>query len=218
MSPRTRRIQLALKRGIDVALAGVALLVASPVMAVIAMAARASMGRPVLFRQIRPGLHGETFVVLKFRTMRAPRGPGREAEEDYGARLTRLGRRLPTTSLDELPQLVNVLRGDLSLVGPRPLLCEYLPLYDAEQARRHDVRPGITGLAQIRGRSTMAMEERFVPDVWYVDHWSLGLDLRILASTALYVLLRRGMREDGRPGVPMWEGNRVDPAAQRDAS
>lgn len=193
------------KRGFDVVTAAVALVVLAPIAAVIGLAIRVTMGSPVLFRQTRPGLVGQPFELMKFRTMLAP--ADEDDEDDDEVRLTRLGRRLRATSLDEIPQLVNVLRGELSLVGPRPLLTEYLPLYDAEQARRHDVRPGLTGLAQIHGRSCAKMEERFVHDVYYVDHWSPWLDLIILAKTVSYVLFRRDTGDDGAPTLPAWTGN-----------
>lgn len=176
------------KRGGDLAIAAVALLVLSPVIALVAAAVRLVLGRPIIFRQVRPGYRGQPFTLLKFRTMRdAYDAAGRPLP---GAeRLTRFGGFLRRTSLDELPQLWNVLTGDLSLVGPRPLLMEYLERYSPEQMRRHDVRPGLTGLAQISGRVGLDWDERFALDVWYVDHWSLALDLKILALTVPKVLL-----------------------------
>jgi sugar transferase EpsL len=184
----------ALKRAIDVVGAGTGLLLAAVPMAAIAVAVRRTLGRPVLFRQQRPGLHARPFELLKFRTMRegidAAGGP-----LDDAARLTPLGQRLRAWSLDELPELVNVLRGDMSLVGPRPLLMEYLDLYTPEQARRHEVRPGLTGLAQVAGRNALSWQDRFALDVWYVDHWSLWLDARILARTVWAVLRRRGITD-----------------------
>ena len=179
-----------LKRAVDMVGSAVGLAVAAVPMAVIAVAVRATMGAPVLFRQVRPGRHGELFELVKFRTMRS--GDGDDAE-----RLTRLGRWLRTTSLDELPELWNVLRGDMSLVGPRPLLVEYLDLYSPEQARRHEVRPGLTGLAQVAGRNLVDWDERFALDVRYVQERSLALDLRILGRTVLAVLRREGISGGG---------------------
>ncbi|WP_324291572.1 sugar transferase [Corallococcus sp. BB11-1] len=181
-----------LKRCIDVVAAGLGLVCLSPVMAATALFVRVTMGRPVLFRQQRPGLEGRLFTVLKFRSMLdAMDAQGQVLPDEQ--RLTWAGRLLRSTSLDELPQLWNVLRGDMSLVGPRPLLVEYLPRYSAEQARRHDVLPGITGWAQINGRNALHWDERFRMDVWYVDHWSLALDFKVLALTVLRVLQRQGI-------------------------
>ena len=179
-----------LKRAVDMVGSAVGLALAAVPMAVIAVAVRATMGAPVLFRQVRPGRHGELFELVKFRTMRS--GDGDDAE-----RLTRLGRWLRATSLDELPELWNVLRGDMSLVGPRPLLVEYLDLYSPEQARRHEVRPGLTGLAQVAGRNLLDWDERFALDVRYVEERSLALDLRILGRTVLAVLRREGISGGG---------------------
>ena len=170
-----------------------------PMVALVAGVVRIGMGRPVFFRQTRPGWRGRPFMLIKFRTMRD--GPGTDAE-----RLTRVGRWLRRTSLDELPELLNVLRGDLSLVGPRPLLMEYLPRYTPEQARRHEVRPGITGWAQVRGRNALTWEEKFRLDVWYVDHRSLWLDLRILAVTGWQVVRGRGVCAEGHATMPAFEG------------
>jgi sugar transferase EpsL len=172
----------ALKRCIDVYLAGLALVLASPVLLVVAVAIRVTMGTPVLFRQLRPGYRGRPFHILKFRTMRDATGPDGLPLADT-ERLTRLGDLLRRTGMDELPELINVLRGDMSIVGPRPLLMEYLDVYTPEEARRHDVLPGITGWAQIHGRRSVDMPERLAFDVWYVDHWSNELDLRIMART-----------------------------------
>ena len=183
------------KRGLDVVIAVVALAILSPVLAAIAVAVRLRMGRPVLFGQLRPGLHGHPFTIYKFRTMRA--GDGSDA-----SRLTPLGRRLREWSLDELPELFNVLRGDMSLVGPRPLLPEYLDRYTPTQARRHDVRPGVTGWAQVNGRNASTWDDRLALDVWYVDHRTLGLDLRILARTLGAVARRRGISAPGHATMP----------------
>jgi lipopolysaccharide/colanic/teichoic acid biosynthesis glycosyltransferase len=183
---------LFLKRCFDVMAAGAGLVCLSPVLAATALFVRATMGSPVLFRQSRPGKKGRLFTVLKFRTMLEATDARGHALPDE-ARLTWAGRLLRSTSLDELPQLWNVLRGDMSLVGPRPLLVEYLPRYSEEQARRHDVLPGITGWAQINGRNALSWEERFRLDVWYVDHWSPALDLKVLALTVLRVAQRQGI-------------------------
>lgn len=188
-----------LKRSIDVVVAAAALTVAAAPMALIALAVRITMGSPVLFRQVRPGLHGELFTLVKFRTMRD--GPGDDAD-----RLTRLGRFLRSTSLDELPELWNVLIGDMSLVGPRPLLVEYLDLYTPDQARRHEVRPGITGLAQVSGRNAVDWEERFRLDVAYVDTWTITLDARLLLRTLRSVLKREGIAAVGHATMPAFSG------------
>ena len=182
--------------------AGVMLVIAAVPMAMIALVIRSGMGRPVLFRQVRPGLHGRSFTLLKFRTMRVASNP----EEDDALRLTRLGRFLRRWSLDELPTLWNVLRGEMSLVGPRPLLMEYLPLYSPEQARRHEVRPGITGWAQVNGRNAQTWEDRFRLDAWYVDHRSFTLDMRILLRTLGQVLLGRGISNEGHATMPRFRG------------
>ncbi|HET9518175.1 MAG TPA: sugar transferase [Actinoplanes sp.] len=180
-----------LKRGIDIVGATVLILASAPVTAATALVVRTTMGRPMLFRQSRPGLHGTPFELVKFRTMRDP-APGEDPGPDGdAARLTRLGRFLRVTSLDELPSLINVLRGQMSLVGPRPLLMSYLDRYSPHEARRHEVRPGITGLAQVRGRNAVDWSHRLAYDVEYVDRRSLALDLRILAAT-VPALLRRG--------------------------
>jgi lipopolysaccharide/colanic/teichoic acid biosynthesis glycosyltransferase len=197
---------LFLKSAFDRAAAASGLLLIAPVLAVVALAIRASIGPPVLFRQPRPGRHGAPFTVVKFRTMSDALGPDGLPLPD-AARLTRLGRFLRSTSLDELPQLWNVLRGELSLVGPRPLLMEYLPRYSPEQARRHDVLPGITGWAQVNGRNAISWEQKFALDVWYVDHWSPWLDLRILLLTAARVLKRHGIASAGHATMPPFSGS-----------
>ena len=184
----------------DVVVAAVGLAVAAVPMAVIASAIRLSMGRPVLFTQSRPGLGGRPFTMYKFRTMR----PG---DGDDAARLTRLGTFLRRTSLDELPELWNVLRGDMSLVGPRPLLVEYLGHYSPEQARRHEVRPGITGLAQVSGRNATTWEERLALDVRYVEERSLLLDLRILWRTLRAVVRREGITAEGHATMPRFDAD-----------
>jgi lipopolysaccharide/colanic/teichoic acid biosynthesis glycosyltransferase len=197
--------QAALKLLLDRGAAVAGLLLLAPVLAVVALAIRARMGSPVLFRQARPGLRGQPFDVVKFRTMRHAVGSDGQPLPD-SERLTALGRFLRASSLDELPQLWNVLRGDLSLVGPRPLLMQYLPLYSPEQARRHDVLPGITGWAQVNGRNAISWEEKFALDVWYVDHWSLALDLKILALTLLEVVNRSGISREGHATMPEFMG------------
>lgn len=191
------------KRGLDVVIALVALVMTSPLAVAAAAAILLRMGRPVLFRQQRPGLNGAPFELLKFRTM-APQAL--TAARPDAERLTRLGRLLRRTSIDEIPQLWNVLRGDMSLVGPRPLLMEYLPLYSAQQMRRHEVRPGVTGWAQVRGRNALSWGARFELDVWYVDHASLLLDLRILARTMAVVLTSRGVSRPGDATMPRFTG------------
>jgi lipopolysaccharide/colanic/teichoic acid biosynthesis glycosyltransferase len=190
------------KRALDVVGATAGLVVGAVPMALIAVSIRLTMGGPVLFRQARPGLGGRPFELVKFRTMRD--GPGDDAD-----RLTRLGRALRPTSLDELPELWNVLRGDMSLVGPRPLLVRYLDRYSPEQARRHDVKPGLTGLAQVEGRNAVDWEERFRLDVRYVDTWTVAGDLRILAKTLRSVLRREGISAEGHATMPEFTGTRA---------
>jgi lipopolysaccharide/colanic/teichoic acid biosynthesis glycosyltransferase len=195
-----------LKRIFDLVLALILAILLLPLMAATAAAVAWNMGFPVLFGQVRPGLRGRPFKVLKFRTMAEAAGAdGRPLPDER--RLTMLGALLRRFSLDELPQLFNVIRGDMSLVGPRPLLMEYLPLYNAEQMRRHDVRPGITGWAQVNGRNALPWEERFRMDVWYVDNRSMLLDLHILALTALRVLRSRGINEPGQATMTPFRGN-----------
>ena len=193
-----------MKRIIDVAAAGLGLVMLSPLLLIIGLAVLMALGSPILFRQERPGRHGRPFTLYKFRSMRTA-GEG-AAPLSEAERLTRLGAFLRRTSLDELPELWNVLRGDMSLVGPRPLLMEYLPLYTPEQARRHHVRPGITGWAQINGRNAISWEEKFRLDVWYVDHRSLSLDLRILLLTIRRVLSGHGINEPGQATVTFFRG------------
>lgn len=200
-----QRMGAILKRSIDFMAAAVGLTVLAPLMALVAMAVWTTMGRPILFRQVRPGYQGRPFTLYKFRSMREAVGPDDQPLPN-AERLTRLGWFLRKTSLDELPQLWNVLRGDLSLVGPRPLLMQYLPLYSPEQARRHEVRPGITGWAQVNGRNAIGWEEKFQLDTWYVDHWSLWLDLKILGLTAIKVLRREGINEPGSATVAPFRG------------
>ncbi len=186
-----------------------------PLLAVVALAILCTSGRPVFFAQRRTGLHGRVFLLRKFRTMRAPRPCEDELASD-AARLTALGRFLRATSLDELPTLWNVLAGDMSLIGPRPLLPQYLPLYTAEQMRRHDVKPGMTGWAQVHGRNAISWEERFRLDVWYVDHRSLGVDLKILALTLWRVAGRHGITATGHATMPPFTGSPAGAAAAPD--
>lgn len=195
-----------LKRSLDALLACLGLYALSPVMAVIGIAIWHKMGRPVLYTQIRPGLHGKPFRMFKFRTMNAAVDVSGDLMPDAD-RLTPLGRFLRSSSLDELPELWNVLKGDMSLVGPRPLLMEYLALYTPEQARRHEVRPGITGWAQVNGRNAVSWEDRFALDVWYVDNRSMALDLKIMCRTVAAVLRREGISADGHETMPKFEGS-----------
>jgi lipopolysaccharide/colanic/teichoic acid biosynthesis glycosyltransferase len=181
------------------------LVLVSPFIVVCALLVRVSMGSPVFFRQTRSGLGGKPFTLVKFRTMRdAHDASGQPLPDD--SRLTRLGALLRRLSLDELPELWNVLKGDMSLVGPRPLLMQYLDRYTPEQARRHEVKPGITGLAQVSGRNALSWEDRLALDVWYVDHWSLWLDLKILAGTVWQVFARRGISAPGHATMPEFKG------------
>lgn len=182
---RTRRV----KRVADAWAAAIGLVVLSPVLVAIAGCLLVVQGRPILFRQQRPGLHGEPFCIVKLRTMRSPHRD-EVAHETDALRVTGIGRFLRSTSLDELPELWNVLRGEMSVVGPRPLLMEYLPSYTERQRRRHDVRPGITSWAAVNGRHSLRFDQRLGLDIWYVEHWTLRLDMRILAMTLTQVLLR----------------------------
>src|SRR5262245_16334241 len=189
------------QRMFDLAMLAAALPLALPLMAVVAVLVRVTMGSPVLFRHVRTGLRGRLFTLYKFRTMR----PGTPGEAD-ATRLTAVGTLVRSLSLDELPQLWNVLRGDMSLVGPRPLLPEYLPRYSAAQARRHDVLPGITGLAQVSGRNGLSWEEKFALDVWYVEHRSLALDLHILWRTGRVLVRADGVAAPGHATMPEFRG------------
>ena len=190
-----------MKRLFDILVASLALLFLSPLIALVALAVRVWLGSPILFRQARPGLGGKSFVLLKFRTM------SQSADADGAMlpdseRLTSFGRFLRSWSLDELPELWNVIRGDMSLVGPRPLLIEYLPLYSADEARRHEVRPGITGWAQVNGRNALSWDEKFLLDVWYVDNRTFLLDMKILALTLKNVLTRHGIQAENSATMP----------------
>ncbi len=195
-----------MKRLIDVVGAAVGLVVLSPVIAVVAVLVRVKLGSPVLFRQERAGLHGRPFLLTKFRSMTDARGPDGALLPD-AVRLTRFGAFLRSTSLDELPELVHVLRGEMSLVGPRPLPTAYLERYSARQSRRHEVLPGLTGWAQVNGRNTSGWPERFEADVWYVEHRSLLLDLRILWRTLRVVMSRGGVSEDGEATMTEFLGD-----------
>jgi lipopolysaccharide/colanic/teichoic acid biosynthesis glycosyltransferase len=207
--------RLTVKTLIDRGTAAAALLLLSPLLALTAAAVRLGQGSPVLFRQERPGRHSVPFQLVKFRTMTGARGPGGEPLPD-AQRLTRLGRLLRATSLDEVPQLWNVVRGELSLVGPRPLLMRYLTRYTPEQARRHEVLPGITGWAQVNGRNAISWEEKFALDVWYVDHWSLWLDLEILFRTLGQVLRGVGVAQRGHATMPEFMGTAGADRGQRE--
>lgn len=193
------------KRALDLLLTLPALLLLSPVLLVVALLVRIKHGTPVLFRQERPGLRGKPFMMYKFRTMTDARNAAGELLPD-AERLTRFGMLLRKTSLDELPELFNVLRGDMSLIGPRPLLTQYLDRYTPGQRRRHEVRPGISGWAQINGRNALSWDEKFALDVWYVDHLSLWLDLKIIALTIWKIIKREGISQDGYATMPEYMG------------
>lgn len=197
------------KRAVDVVGALVGVIVGLPVLLVIALVVRIALGSPILFTQIRPGLRGRPFVMLKFRTMADVRDAQGHLLSDE-ARLGRLGRFLRRTSLDELPELLNVIKGEMSLVGPRPLLMDYLPLYSPRQMRRHEVRPGLTGWAQVNGRNAISWEQKFDHDVWYVDHRGLLLDLKILFMTVSSVLLMRGINEPGQTTASPFRGTKEE--------
>jgi sugar transferase EpsL len=194
------------KRPFDLATSIIILTLSLPVLLLIGLLIRFKMGSPVLFVQQRPGLHGRPFKILKFRTMSDAKDEDGELLLD-AQRLTGLGRFLRSTSLDELPEFVNVFKGDMSLVGPRPLLMEYLELYSPEQGRRHEVRPGITGWAQVNGRNVISWEEKFGLDVWYVDHLSFALDLKILFQTIWSVLKREGISHPGQATMERFTGS-----------
>jgi lipopolysaccharide/colanic/teichoic acid biosynthesis glycosyltransferase len=202
------------KRALDLVLTIPGLILFSPLLLLLALLVRYQHGSPVLFRQQRPGYNGELFWNYKFRTMTEARDQRGELLTD-DKRLTRLGRFMRAASLDELPELFNVLRGEMSLVGPRPLLVQYLERYSPEQARRHDVLPGVTGWAQINGRNALTWEEKFRLDVWYVDNWSLGLDLKILALTVWKVLKREGISQPGHATAEEFMGS---PSPEKQAS
>lgn len=202
----SRTVRLAIKRLMDLLVALILGVALSPVIALVAVAVRLSSGSPILFRQARPGRGGEIFTLLKFRTMRdATDSSGRVLSD--GERLTGVGKFLRRTSLDELPEFANIIRGQMSFVGPRPLLVEYLLLYSSDQARRHEVRPGLSGLAQVSGRNALTWDEKFALDVQYVDNWSLRLDLWILWRTLSMVLTGRGVSADGHATVEPFRGD-----------
>ncbi len=206
-----------LKRAFDLVVALAALAVLALPLLLVALLVAVFLGRPVLFRQQRPGLGGKPFWLYKFRTMTdACDAQGRLLPDEQ--RLTRLGRFLRRTSIDELPELINVIKGEMSLVGPRPLLMSYLDRYTPEQARRHEVRPGITGWAQVNGRNAISWEEKFELDVWYVDHASLSLDLKILAMTVWKTLRREGISAAGHATMPEFLGSRHSSAAHDDSA
>ena len=196
-----------MKRLFDIVVSACALLMLALPMLVVIWMVRRKLGSPVFFTQVRPGMHGKPFKMVKFRSMTSERGADGELLPD-AVRLTPFGRFLRSTSLDELPELWNVLKGDMSLVGPRPLLVEYLPLYSTEQARRHEVRPGITGWAQVNGRNAISWEDKFKLDVWYVDHCSLWLDIKILWLTVKKVLVREGISAAGEATMGKFTGSK----------
>lgn len=194
------------KRAFDILVSAGVLLVLSLPIVILMVFVRMKLGSPIFFRQDRPGLGGRVFRMVKFRTMTDARNPDGSLRPD-AERLTRFGRLLRSTSLDELPELWNVLKGDMSLVGPRPLLVQYLERYSPRQARRHEVRPGVTGWAQVNGRNAVAWDDRFEMDVWYVENWSLGLDLKILAMTVAAVFRRSGVSAEGHATMPEFMGS-----------
>jgi lipopolysaccharide/colanic/teichoic acid biosynthesis glycosyltransferase len=196
-----------MKRLFDFLVSAVLLIVFSPILICVALAIYFKMGSPILFTQVRPGMNAKPFKMVKFRTMLQTTNKNGVALED-SVRLTKLGKFLRSTSLDELPEFWNVLKGDMSIVGPRPLLMEYLPLYSAEQARRHELRPGITGWAQINGRNSLSWTEKFELDVWYVENQSMKLDLQILIKTAYAVLARSGISNKGHSTMPKFNGTK----------
>jgi len=216
---RSHRVYDASKRLLDIAAALVLLVVLSPVILIAAVLVRTKLGSPVIFRQQRPGKEGRVFTVYKFRTMRdAPASSGAvDAVSTDAERLTRFGRILRSSSIDELPELLNVLLGQMSIVGPRPLLVEYLPRYNAQQARRHEVRPGITGWAQVNGRNAVSWDERFEMDVWYVENRSLLLDLRILGMTFSTVFRREGVSSATHATMEPFGGNTSPEHNQEDS-
>lgn len=198
-----------LKRLLDIIIASIALILLSPLYAFVAYKVKKNLGSPVLFRQVRPGLHGKPFKMIKFRTMK-------DAVDEQGnplpdrERLTPFGQMLRSTSLDEMPELWNVIKGDMSIVGPRPLLMEYLPLYSPEQAKRHDVRPGMTGHAQVNGRNAIGWEEKFKLDTWYVENQSIWLDFKIMFKTVHKVLAKDDISAEGEATMTKFNGTKTD--------
>lgn len=205
VSPKHQR-PITVKRMFDLVVAGSAALILSPLLVLLALLVRTRLGSPILFKQERPGLHGRIFTICKFRTMTDERDATGQLLPD-AQRLTRFGRLLRSTSLDELPELLNILKGEMSLVGPRPLLIEYLPIYSAEQRRRHDMLPGITGWAQVNGRNAVSWSQKFALDVWYVDHQSLWLDIKIIWLTLWTVLKREGISQPGHATAEKFRGD-----------
>ncbi|AUT96513.1 sugar transferase [Citrobacter europaeus] len=198
-----------LKRVFDIIASAILLICLSPVIAVTFFLVRQKLGKPAFFRQIRPGINGIPFEMIKFRSMKdAVDEQGNQLSDEE--RLTTFGRKIRALSLDELPELWNVLKGDMSLVGPRPLLMSYLELYDEEQKRRHDVRPGVTGWAQVNGRNALSWEEKFKLDVWYVDNHSLWFDIKILFLTIKKVFIKEGISSEGHATMPVFKGNKID--------
>jgi lipopolysaccharide/colanic/teichoic acid biosynthesis glycosyltransferase len=197
-----------LKRVFDLLASALCLLLLALPLAVLALQVRRKLGSPVLFSQVRPGMYGKPFTMVKFRTMTDARCPDGALLPD-AVRLTPFGRWLRASSLDELPELWNVLNGDMSLVGPRPLLMEYLPLYSPEQARRHEVRPGITGWAQVNGRNAISWEDKFAMDIWYLDNRSFWLDIKILWLTVRKVLMREGISAPGEASMSKFKGSKL---------
>lgn len=216
---RSHRVYDAVKRVLDIVASALLLIVLSPIIAIAALLVRSKLGSPVIFAQQRPGRGGRTFTVYKFRSMRdaSLSESAVDAVSSDAERLTRFGRILRSTSIDELPELVNVLLGQMSIVGPRPLLVEYLPRYNALQARRHEVRPGITGWAQVNGRNAVSWDERFEMDVWYVDNRSLLLDLRILVMTVTTVFRREGVSAAGHATMEPFGGSKPPRIDQEDS-
>ena len=194
-----------IKRLFDSLVSSLALLLFSPLLALLVLLIRLKLGSPIIFRQQRPGLHGRSFTILKFRTMTDGRDEAGNLLPD-AQRLTRFGKFLRSSSLDELPELINVLKGEMSLVGPRPLLEQYLDLYTPEQMRRHDVRPGITGWAQVNGRNALSWEEKFELDVWYVDNHTLWLDIKIILMTIVKIVKRESINQPGQATIRPYEG------------
>lgn len=198
-----------LKRILDVAIASTALVLLSPVYALVAYKVKRNLGSPVLFRQTRPGLHGQPFEMIKFRSMKDAMDTAGNPLPD-SERLTPFGKMLRATSLDEMPELWNVIKGDMSIVGPRPLLMEYLPLYNSEQAKRHEVRPGITGYAQVNGRNAISWEKKFELDTWYVENQSLWLDFKIMLKTVKKVLAKDDISAEGDVTMHKFTGSKHD--------
>lgn len=196
-----------LKRLLDIIIASIALILLSPLYLYVAYKVRKNLGSPVIFRQVRPGLHGKPFEMIKFRTMTDER----DAEGNFlpnEQRLPKFGKMLRATSLDEMPELWNVIKGDMSIVGPRPLLMEYLPLYNEEQAKRHNVRPGMTGHAQVNGRNAISWEKKFELDVWYVENQSIWLDFKIMLQTVKKVLVKEGINQSEEVTMTKFTGNK----------